>query len=246
MSFELLSTNSKLEKSVKAFGSEIITAGLALAPHNRSGFNVCDNAGFCSAVCNLWFSGRTVTPSVRAAMLRRTRWLFEDRPRFIEALRRDLDRLQRKALRLDKTAFVRLNVASDLDWLEIIRDYPHLQFYDYCKIRSRCRDMARGKLPSNYWITPSYSERMHHNSLRSYLGAGLNVSVVFDTEYLPSHQRIGALPDDWRGFPIVDGDKHDLRHERFDGNGQLIGLRFKGSRKLLSQAIQRGFVVPTN
>lgn len=243
MAFELLSLNTKLAKSIAKF--DVITAGLALAPHRRSGFDVCPEAGFCSAVCNLWFSGRTVSQPVRNAMLRRATLLVHDRDAFMAALRRDLDRVLRKSERLGKPAYVRLNTSSDLDWIATIADYPTVRFYDYTKIRSRARAAARGHLPENYCVTPSYSERMHHSSFRSYLNAGLNVSVVFDTMYIPSHGRIGQLPKTFRGFPVVDGDTHDLRHPDFDGRGNVIGLRFKGSRRLMSEAVKRGFVIAT-
>ena len=243
--FNLLSLNTKLEKSIKKF--DIITAGLALAPHARSGHNVCANAGFCSAVCQLWFSGRTVTAPVRDAMLRRTHLLFDNHAEFMRQLRDDLWKVVRESDKTGKPAYVRLNVASDLNWRAIISEFPTIRFYDYSKIKSRCTDAAQGKLPANYSITPSYSERMHSASFRSYLRHGLNVSVVFNVEYCPQHNRIGELPKTWRGFPVIDGDNHDLRHPDFDGRGNVLGLRFKGSRKLLTQAIRRGFVVtPAN
>lgn len=240
-SFNLLSLNAKLQKSIATH--DVITAGLALAPHRRSGFDVCPNAGFCSAVCNLWFSGRTVTQPVRAAMMRRARLFFEDRHEFLQLLHADLDKLVRQSARTGKTAYVRLNTASDLDWRDIVAEYPQLQFYDYSKIKARCDAMSRGQLPENYWITPSYSERMHIASFRAYLRRGLNVSVVFDTDYHPQSGRIGQLPEAWRDFSVVDGDTHDLRHADFDGCGHVIGLRFKGSRKLMSEGIKRGFVI---
>ena len=241
MHFNLLSTNTKLEKSVAKF--DVITCGLAMAPHRRSGFNVCENAGFCSTVCQMWFSGRTVTEPVRAAMIRRAKLLFTNLPEFERQLRADLDRITRRSERILTTAYVRLNVASDLDWTHIIEDYPSIRFYDYSKIKSRCRAMALGKLPSNYWITPSYNERTHNNSLQFYLRRGLNVSVVFDTAYHPQSGNIGRLPKTWRGHRVVDGDTHDLRHPDFDGRGVIVGLRFKGSRKLMSEGIKRGFVI---
>jgi hypothetical protein len=179
-------------------------------------------------------------------MLRRTRLLFENPAEFQRSLHADLAKVEGQSLKTGKAAYVRLNVASDLNWVPTIEKFPRIRFYDYSKIASRCRAAALGRLPSNYSITPSYSERMHTASLKSYLRRGLNVSVVFDVEYCPQHNRLGELPKTWRGFPVIDGDTHDLRHPDFDGRGNVIGLRFKGSRKLLSQAIRRGFVVSPN
>ena len=249
MRLSLLSMNTKLAKALELFGAEIITAGLSLAPHRFGGIeghNSCDGATpGCIIVCNLWFSGRTVTEPVRNAAIRRTRELVENPTSFYERLERDLDRIERRASEEGKTPYVRLNVASDLDWLAVIRNHPAIRFYDYSKVKTRCDRMAHGKLPDNYWVTPSFNERMHLNTVRAYLRAGLNVSVVFDTEYVPQHGRIGELPTTWRGMPVVDGDKHDLRHPDYDGTGNIVGLRFKGSRKLMQASIDRGFVVAT-
>lgn len=249
MRFSLLSENTKLAKSVKIYGDSVLTAGLSLAPHARSGihgFNACPSATpGCVSVCNLWFSGRTVTEPVRAAMVRRTAELVNNPASFYARLERDLQRIHDRALLEGKTAYVRLNVASDLDWTPTIRNFGAIRFYDYTKVKTRADAMARGQLPANYWITPSYSERMDPRSLSAYLRNGLNVSVVFDTAYFPCVGRIDPLPDEWRGFPVIDGDTHDLRYQDYDGKGNIIGLRFKGSRKLMAQAIERGFVIAT-
>lgn len=240
----LITTNTKLEKSRK-FG-RIKVGGVAIAPHRRfPGFNACENAGACAAWCNLWFSGRTVTSGVRQAMLNRSELLVTAPAEFDRQLRAELDSFQASADRNGLECFVRLNVASDLDWSHIVRDYPRISFYDYSKIKSRCWAMARRELPPNYWITPSYHERLHWSTARAWLNRGLNISVVFDTDYCPQHDRIGVLPRTYRGFPVVDGDQHDLRHPRWDGNGNIVGLRFKGSRRLLHEAIRTGFVVET-
>jgi hypothetical protein len=245
MRHELLSSNAKLAKAVKLWGNEIIAYGLSLAPHRRSGFNVCSNAGVCSTVCNLWFSGRIRYESVRQTMVRRTRMLFERPAEFYAALDRDLGRVDRRAAREGKVAYVRLNVASDLDWMRVIEKWGRIRFYDYTKIKSRADLAAAGKLPANYWLTPSWSERMHVNSARAYLRKGLNVSVVFDTEYVPNWGKVGKLPKRWKGYRVIDGDVHDLRHRDYDGEGNVIGLRFKGGRKLMAHAMAKGFVVST-
>lgn len=239
----LLSTNAKLEKSKKLGG--IVTAGLALAPHKRSGCNVCPGAGFCSRVCNLWFSGRTVTGSVRNAMLNRTRFMLEEAQGFREQLEHELDAVQRKAAKLNATPFVRLNVSSYLDFSDVAEQFSSIRFYDYSKVRSRLDRVISGHWPANYWLTASYHERLHWNTVRRYLRHGLNVSVVFDTEYFPQVHRIGQLPSTFRGMPVIDGDTHDLRVPEYDGRGVIVGLRFKGSRRLLGDAIRAGFVIQT-
>ena len=88
--FNLLSMNTKLAKSIAKYN--VITAGLAMAPHKRSGFNVCKEAGFCSAVCLAWFSGRMVTKPVREAMTRRAQLLFTNPREFYDRLHDDLSK----------------------------------------------------------------------------------------------------------------------------------------------------------
>ena len=239
----LLSSNAKLEKSKKLGG--IVTAGLALAPHKRSGRNMCPGAGFCSRTCNLWFSGRCVTQSVRNAMLNRAYLLIREPHEFRRQLERELAALERKAAREGATAFVRLNVSSDLDFSDVAVRFPGIRFYDYTKVRSRVERMISGNWPANYWLTPSYHERLHWNTVRRYLRHGLNVSVIFDTVYQPQAHRIGPLPESYRGVPVIDGDTHDLRVPEYDGCGVIVGLRFKGSRRPLGDAIRVGLVIAT-
>jgi hypothetical protein len=249
--FQILSSNTKLEKSV-AF-ARVITAGLFLAPHRRSGHNVCTMAGVCSLVCNLWFSGRTVSGPVRSAMLNRTALFFDNPAEFFDRIYSDLCKLSRIALRDQLIAYVRLNGASDLDMRRYAREFEgwdHLRFYDYTKRPDFVRMILDGvEWPTNYTLTYSWSERADVKLAVKHLKSGGNVSVVFDTEYCPQHNRIGTLPDRVRlpgsrvWFPVVDGDKHDLRHPDFDGCGNVVGLRFKGSRKLLEHATRKGFVL---
>ena len=103
---QLLTTNAKLEKQN---GIEYLVSGIALAPHNRGAFNVCPEAGYCSAVCNLWFSGRTVTEVVRNAMLNRTSLLFNDRDAFFKQLAVETAKHIRKANKLGVLPAVRLD-----------------------------------------------------------------------------------------------------------------------------------------
>ena len=177
----LLSTNSKLEKSIAQFGADILTAGLFLAPHMRSGHNVCPMAGYCSAVCNLWFSGRTVTSTVRDAMLRRAQLYFDDYDEFCRQAYLDLERLERKASRVDKEVFVRMNGSSDLDFTQFAKDYPGIEFYDYTKRPDFITRKIQGDWPANYSLCYSYSERADESLARLFLELGGSVSMVFDS-----------------------------------------------------------------
>jgi hypothetical protein len=246
MRFSLIGSNTKL---AKLSGEKYLIAGLSLAPHRRGPVNVCPEAGYCSAVCNLWFSGRTVTQPVREAMYRRSQLLYEHPEKFRRLLESDLDRFSTNADKKGLIPLFRPNVASDLDWSGLTKSFPGIRFYDYTKVRSRLSAVRNEAWPGNYQLTYSANERSHHRTVGSYLRAGYNVAAVYDTEYFPSIGRIGKLPDSWRfdgrQWPVIDGDTHDIRLREVDGSGVVVGLRFKGSRRLLDQAIERGFVYAT-
>lgn len=248
MSHKLLNTNAKL---LKWNGGNYLVAGLTLAPHTLSGhMDVCPHATpGCKAACVLWFTGRTVMPKTRIAMKRRTELLANDPVNFLELLHQDLARHERRARKLGTRAAVRLNVASDLDWSDVARAFPETTFYDYTKVYSR---ILRTDWPNNYFLTYSWSERSCPTKANRLLELGRNVSVVFDTPYNAQRKVYGKLPDahilgdddGLTAWPVVDGDRHDLRLPEFDGRGNIVGLRFKGSAKRKAQAIRAGFCVP--
>ena len=242
MKFHLLNTNTKLLKTID--GQRYLLAGLTLAPHSLGGYgSICpESTSGCRSTCVLWFSGRTVTQPVRRAMLRRTTELFTDRATFEARLCSDIERHIRQAQRAKLVPLLRLNVASDLDWTHVIRQFPEAHFYDYTKVRSRLKK----DLPSNYHLTYSVSERSDNRFIGRVLRSGRNVAAVFSTRYVPQHGRIDPLPASvsfghGRQWPVVDGDYFDARLPDIDGRGVVVGLRFKGGLKRRAQAIRSGF-----
>jgi len=101
--------------------------------------------------------------------------------------------------------------------------FPWIQFLDYTKNPTRF-DRA---LPSNYHLTFSRSET-NESVCRDLLARGINVAVVFD-----------KLPTSWESFPVINGDKHDLRHLDQKG-GFVVGLTPKGNK---AKRDRNGFVV---
>lgn len=136
------------------------------------------------------------------------------------------------------TPAVRLNGTSDIRWESIpvgaapnlMALYPDVIFYDYTKLTNR-----RG-LPSNYTLTLSAHEGTSDADIRRSFRAGQNVAVVLRDPAIvagaPSHaaavirHRAMRLPRTWRGFPVIDGDKSDLRFR--DPSGVIVALRAKG------------------
>jgi hypothetical protein len=133
---------------------------------------------------------------------------------------------------------VRLNGSSDIAWegIQLACDdgqfhnvfamFPDVDFVDYTK-NPRRFDRA---LPSNYHLTFSRSETNEADCLRL-LARSANVAVVF----------AGAKPTEWNGFPVIDGDMHDLRQLDPRGErGTVIALSPKGHR---AKRDTSGFVV---
>jgi hypothetical protein len=92
-------------------------------------------------------------------------------------------------------------------------EFPQVQFYDYTALP---KPWLR-TLP-NYHLTFSLKENNLPAAIEA-LEHGINVAVVFDT----TDQ---AMPAEWRGIEVIDGDQSDLRF--LDGyQGKVIGLKFK-------------------
>lgn len=223
-------------KTLKGQRKGYITAVLHLAPANEAGMGtVCAKAtAGCMATC-LNTAGRggiglttRGTNAIQEARRRRTAFYKLDRTAFEYALAEDIAAFVRMADRKGLIPCVRVNGTSDLRALALsmAHRFPHIQFYDYTKIPVR----DRTALPANYHLTFSRSER-NADDVEHAVEHGMNVAVVFSTP------RGKALPREWYGRPVIDGDEHDLRF--LDPQGVIIGLRAKGrARKDTS-----GFVV---
>lgn len=243
----LLRTNSKLVKTSGSAARYTIT-GLTLAPHGLSGHQVCAGRSTgCAAACNLWFAGQRVTPNARNRAISDTRTLFEDRQQFIAQLNREIANFLRRTEQLQTKPLIRLNVASDLDWFDVIDNWPDVQFYDYTKIRARFDRYLAGKLPANYALTFSRHEKHHSATIRSYLNRGGNVAQVFDVDYYPAVGRVGDLPKSvivhGKRFRVIDGDLHDVRLPAVDGRGVIVGLRLKGTNAAKQRGRMSGFAM---
>ena len=222
---ELLTrSNPKTEKGL-ALGWE--TMILHLAPHTSAGIrsrsgeliNVCPNAGNCVAPC-LNYSGHggignPETNTVQRARRARTRLYFEDRPAFLDQLASEISRAEKRASKAGKRLAIRPNGTSDLPALGawVAEQFPHLQVYDYTKI-----PRAWKRVRENYSLKFSW-EGSNWRQCRNALTHGVNVAVPF----------LGEIPETFRGFPVADGDKTDLRF--LDPAGHIIGLTAKGPAK---------------
>ncbi len=219
------------------------TFGLHLSPANKSGFNVCQwaSAG-CRAAC-LDTAGRGCMSNVQNSRINKTKRFFKDNYGFMSDLRTEIAKAIISAGKKQMTPCFRLNLTSDVPWenirkgrtvnpqlvrpLNVMEEFPNVNFYDYTKGFTRMMAWLNGKMPDNYHLTFSRSEETSDDRIKKILSLGGNVAVVFR----------GSLPKTYLGFPVVDGDENDLRFK--DKKGVIVGLVEKG----LAKKDETGFVV---
>lgn len=202
------------------------------------GETLCDNATVakCLKAC-LFTAGRGRMSCVEMSRLYKTLFMLQQ-PEFFEAcLVYEIEWNAEKSARNGRTFAVRLNGTSDIDWSDLTRRIPHVQFYDYTKNVERC-----GNTPANYHLTASYSEASKDYAL-DVLDAvmrGFNAAVVFRDRATAEK----AMRDGYRGFRVLDGDEHDVRYldprATVPGEaGYIVALYAKGAAK----ADRTGFVI---
>jgi len=232
-----IDTNAKTSKGNK-YG--ILTGIFYGAPSKESGYQTCAMASKeCAKVC-LFDAGMGAFDSVKNARISKTVYFFEERPAFLHNLRKDIEKLIRKAKKEKMIPAVRLNGTTDILWEriapEIFAEFSDVQFYDYTKIPGRA---AKKGFPSNYHLTFSRSEEndtsgRFKGQVAAEIKAGRNVAVVFDVK------KGQPLPATFKGLKVIDGDTHDIRFK--DPSGVIVGLRGKGPAK--GTGATRGFVLP--
>jgi hypothetical protein len=234
--------NSGNAKTLKGEKVGFRTFGLHLSPATKSGYNVCQwaSAG-CRAAC-LDTAGRGCMSNVQNSRIAKTQRFFKDNFGFMSDLRIEIGKAIKSAARKNLTPCFRLNLTSDIPWenirkgrtekppicsLNVMEEFPEVDFYDYTKGFARMMAWLNGKLPKNYHLTFSRSEETSDDRIKKILSLGGNVAVVFR----------GSLPKTYLGFPVVDGDENDLRFK--DKKGVIVGLVEKG----LAKKDETGFVV---
>lgn len=228
MTYKLIGVGTNA-KTIKGDGSEYLTAILYMAPwkimvDNRT-FNSCPMAeqAQCIDAC-LYTAGRGKMSNVMSARVRKAEWFYSDRDGFMRQLMQDVAKFQTYCNKRGIKPVVRLNGTTDIRWENIKIDgytifelFPRVQWYDYTKISNRKVSHIK-----NYHLTWSYSgaNAKYAAGLDAALQAGMSVAVVFRSEYTKST---------WRGIPVVDGDKDDLRFT--DPQSHIVKLYAKGAAK---------------
>jgi hypothetical protein len=116
---------SKGSANAKTSKNAIETHILYLMPSNRNskGINLCpDSSEGCIDVCLVDAGLASVYTSVNIARGLRTEMYLQERQKFCEQILKELDLLNKKAIKKDGIIEVRLNGTSDLDFIGIIKN----------------------------------------------------------------------------------------------------------------------------
>jgi hypothetical protein len=204
-------------KTIKGDGSEFITGILYLIPELK----LCPLSiiAGCHEPC-LVSAGRGAFNSVQQSRQRKTQLLLSNPKEFKRLLREDLGKFETYCKRKGVQPVIRLNGTSDKSWLDIIREFPEIQFYDYTKVYNR----VAKDLPQNYHLTLSYSEANpdYARNVQAFADKyQANLAVVFRDK--------NKIPHTYLGRPVINGDADDLRF--LDPQGVVVALYAKGKAK---------------
>ena len=179
-------------------------------------------------------SGRMVMDIGQQAQYNRTINFLENREAHMNQMVDEIERGIRYAQKKGLIPVIRPNGTSDQRWEYIpVQGYPNLmalfadyQFYDYTK-----QDNRRN-IPDNYDLTFSRSET-NWPVCEEMLAKGTRVAVCGTAD------PFSGAPPSW-GYPIVDGDEHDLTF--LQPNPSIIWLKAKGKK---AKEDTSGFTVHT-
>ena len=220
-------TKSVKHRKAGKFGE--MTYSLYLAPARTSGYEVCPGRNAeCTRLCLNESGMNTMTRKdkgefINNSRITKTKLFFEHREFFMRWLKFEIESAQRKAIRMTYAFSIRINNTSDISPLDFILDgqnilemFPEVQFYDYTKVADRIDLM---KVYKNYDVTFSYTG-YNLTKCQEMLLNKIRVAVVFKN-----------VPENFWGYPVVDGDENDLRYR---DEVVIIGLKYKRVRAKLN------------
>jgi hypothetical protein len=191
---KLLGTNSKIDKSLKVY-PEYEASILQLLPNKH----LCVNYKLCIKTCLAFKGLAKVYPSVIKSRKAKSEYFVNDTDTFIKQLIREIKNQEKRALKKNKKAVVRLNGFTDIDYEKygIFKLFPNVQFYDYSADYER--------------ILNNNNPNLHYTF--SYKGNNLKECI----ELLKNDISIAVIdiPENqfFNDYDIehIDGDKHDFR-----------------------------------
>lgn len=241
MKYQIKNLLSKGTTNAKTIKNDLETYILYLSPYNQNKFkiNVCPNAtNECIKLC-LFTSGMGIFSNVKNSRINKTNYFLEEKENFINQLVKELEKINKKAIKENKQIAIRLNGTSDLDFFPIIYnitknkvfDFSNLVFYDYTKILGKIDKYSKNlAIGEKYTLTYSYSENSNFEILEKVLNNGHNVSMVFnDLEKVLNGKDKIDLVINSKKFTLVNGDKSDL--EMIYNKGKILGLQAKGKAR---------------
>ncbi len=192
---------------------------------------LCPSEQSCHKVC-IGRYGSSSYPKAILGRKKKTDLFLRDPALFISMFEYELHVITKKLWNSKYRLAMRINAFSDVEWflyeqmMDIIRDNPDVQFYDYTARAITITKHLLGELPKNYDVT--FSRKANNWPICKWvLESGGKVAAVFR----------GTRPKKYQGFPVVDGNKHDLTFKH--PAGSIIGLKAKG----LARFDKTGFVI---
>ena len=225
------STNPKTAKQLEAFKIEGVIHHLTPDRLADGVHTVCPSSTpGCRASClntagRSQVKGELKSRTLQRYMIHRSRigktlrWL-NNKQDYIGKLCSELALLEKRAKKKGYHPVARLNGTSDIPWESWIpmKGY-NIQFYDYTKGYKRMLRFLDLKLPYNYHLTFSYSEKTTKRQVNHIISKGGNIAVVFRKE----------IPKTFMGHPVITGMDHDFRYK--DKPGHIVGLIARGRAK---------------
>ena len=221
----------KLQKGIETF--RYATIGFNLSPHKEAirftGVNMCSHASLgCIGSC-LKLSGHNALDAATIARIARTILWIHAPTTFLHWAGVEIARYIRWSHKKGYRLAIRPNLLSDDTALAgaikaIVGD--SVPVYDYTAIP--------GAMRARDGVHRTFSRKEDNNaSSMLLLHRGHPVAVVF----------AGPLPATWEGFPVIDGDEHDLRFKDAIGS-VVVGLKVKGLKTATRErAIASGFAI---
>jgi len=230
-------------KVAKGKKLKVVTAIQYLAPDRMVTSNtLCPNAerNGCSDAC-LKDSGRLGMMNSQRAMISRTLFYLYMNDNYYRQLRYEIDKAY---MTYGDDLAVRLNGTSDINYKDIIKDYPHIQFYDYTKNRNMM--MKNKNKNHHYTFSGSMFSEYSIKELKQAVKDKLNIALAFNTAN-SKHDKL-KIPHKLFGVELVSFDETDARFK--DDDGSIGYLTRKGSSIKVRQSedteINNFFITSSN
>lgn len=236
-------------KTSKNNAEDFLAVATSLSPHKSAGIgNVCPHAGGCVKTC-LDMTGKGASKGdmykmIHVARIARTIAWYKARDWFLSTQSSELAKWEAKASAQGKRLCYRGNMLSDVKWEQygVPQAHPNIAFYDYS------RDPRRiGWILPNYYVTFSRDSHKDDAVCIELLKAGKNVAICFDDGYTSGARNLHgngpkAMPKEWNGFEVINGDTTDRRWE--DKPGCVVGLILKApTLEFRKKALESGFAL---